>query len=282
MRRIIIKILVFVISAALVAYLLMTGQSNTPVNAVLIGLAVNILSSPIYVLIIEGLYNLKNLGFFIKTKILYRNQEVRLSISYLYRIKVNDRYLLVKNRKNDYYQLVGGAYKALDSSRTVFARYKVKPDRKFQTDHGVAKNDLRFTVPGKNVLPMLAWFHSREDREISQWREFCEELLSTDILDRQLFRYIDYSYAVTLQTPIRKAKKLDMQEVLVYEIYDLIPNTEQLAYFEALQARGDTSEIKWADRLLIENLGFNEHTKETLYEIGAHTKWAILEKWTDD
>ncbi|WP_423147928.1 hypothetical protein [Rubrolithibacter danxiaensis] len=282
MRHLIIKTLIFLGSAALVIHLLMIGQSDTPLNAVLIGLAVNIASAPIYFLIVEGLYYLKDLGFFLKTKVLFREQDVRLSISYLYRIKVNDRYLLVKNRKNNYYQLVGGAYKALDSSRAIFSRYKVKPDRKFQTDHGIAKNDLRFTVPGKHVIPMLNWFQSREDREISQWREFCEELLSTNILDRQLFRYIDYSYSTTLRTPMRKAKKLDMQEVLLYEIYDLIPNNEQLAYLQELEKLGDNCELKWADRLLIENLGFNEHNKETNYEIAAHTKWAILERWTDD
>jgi CBASS immunity effector Cap15-like protein len=282
MREQIIKALVFLTSIGIIAYILTTQNVAAPGWALLLGILVNIISSPLYFLIIEGLYSLNHLGLFWKTKVIYRNQDVRLSIAYLFRIKVGDDYLLVKNRSNDYYQLVGGAYKTLPSIEKVFKKYKVKPDRKFQTNNGIAKNDLRFSVPGKNVIPMLKWFHSKEDREISQWREFCEELLTSGLVDKHEFRYIDYSYATTLQTPIKKAKKLDMQEILVYEIFDLIPTYSQLQYLENLRAQGNTKEIKWADRLSIQNLGFNEHTKTTAYEIGAHTKWALLEKWTDD
>ncbi|RYE19685.1 MAG: hypothetical protein EOP45_12265 [Sphingobacteriaceae bacterium] len=129
---------------------------------------------------------------------------------------------------------------------------------------------------------MLKWFYSKEDREISQWSEFCEELLTPGLIDKHEFRFIDYSYATTVQTPIKKAKKLDMQEILVFEIFDLIPTHSQLRSLEQLHAQGNTINIKWADRLLIKNLGFNEHTKTTAFEIGAHTKWAVLEEWTDD
>lgn len=282
MREQFIKALVFFASIGIIVYVLMTQNTTAPGWALLLGILVNIISAPLYFLIVEGLYSLKHLRLFWKTKIVYRRQQVRISISYLFRIKVGDDYLLVKNRSNDYYQLVGGAYKTLPTAEKVFKKYKVKPDRKFQTNDGIAKNDLRFSVAGKNVIPILNWFHSKEDREISQWREFCEELLTSNILDKHEFRYIDYSYATTLQTPIKKAKKLDIQEILVYEIFDLIPTHTQLQYLQGLRAQGDTAELKWADALLIQNLGFNEHTKTTAYEIGAHTKWALLEKWTDD
>ncbi|MFR1445737.1 hypothetical protein ACLUYJ_19425, partial [Acinetobacter baumannii] len=102
----------------------------------------------------------------------------------------------------NYYQLVGGVYKRFASSEELFKKYRVKSDRQFETEHGIAKNDLRIQVLGKYVLDIIKWFGSKEDREISQWREFCEELLSTEILDKRLFRYIDYKYVDTLQIPL--------------------------------------------------------------------------------
>lgn len=38
--------------------------------------------------------------------------------------------------------------------------------------------------------------------------------------------------------------------------------------------------VKWADKLIINSLGFNEWTKEKEFDIGAHTKWAINLKYT--
>lgn len=252
-------------------------------TVVVVSLLVNIVSGPVYFGLVEGLYHLKDLGLFWKSYVIYRDKDVRFSISYIFRIKVKDKYLLVKNRKGDYYQPVGGAYKSLPGFENIIRKYGIRPDNRIETSHGIAKNDLRFRVKGKNVFDIIKWFNSRENRETSQWREFCEELLTTDIIaDKRAFRYIDYEYSNTLQTPMKKAKKLDCQEILIYEIFDLVPNTEQEVELERLLAAGDTNEVKFADEVLIKNLGFDERTKEVIYEIGAQTKWTLLEKWTDD
>ncbi|MBN8786639.1 MAG: hypothetical protein J0I84_06075, partial [Terrimonas sp.] len=168
----------------------------------------------------------------------------------------------------------------------VFKKYEVKTDRRFVTDDGIAKNDLRFRLPGQFVLRIIRWFNSREDRETSQWREFCEELLTTNIIedkeDKHAFRYIDYRYVKTIQTPIQKAKNLNCQEVLIFEIFDLVPNNEQIDVLNKLYQKGDTDQVKWADEIIINSLGFNERTKEMEYEIGAHTKWAVNEKYSKE
>ena len=206
---------------------------------------------------------------------------MRFSISYVFRINVDGKYLLVKNRNADYYQPVGGAYKSLPSISPIIRKYSIKPDNRFETTHGIAKNDLMFRVKGKYVLDIIKWFNSKENRETSQWREFCEELLSTNIIaDKTAFRYIDYEYANTLITPMQKAKKLGCQEILIYEIFDLIPNDEQLIELKRLLEIGDNEQVKFADETLIKNLGFDERSKEVIYEIGAHTKWTLFEKWT--
>ncbi|MDN3586085.1 hypothetical protein QWY86_05365 [Pedobacter aquatilis] len=280
MKKSLIKGAVFISGVAFISFILLEKDLTNPWWSLILGLLVNILSAPLYFVIIEGIYSIGRFKMFFLTKIWYRNQEVRLSISYLFRIQVKGKYLLVKNRKGNYYQLVGGAYKALPSAKPLFARYKITPDRRFQTTGGISKSDLRFMAPGKYVINMIDWFHSQKDRETSQWREFCEELLTTNILDKNLFRYIDYSYATTLMTPLKKAMGFDYQEILIYEIFDLIPNAQQEAYLENLLQLGDTDEIKWADPVIINTLGFDERNHHTPYQIGAHTKWAVKEKWS--
>ena len=279
MRKNLAKGLVFLTSTFVIVYVLVCTDVTQPWPAISLAIAVNIVSSPLYVGLVEGFYNLNRLPLLFKTLVLYRNRPVRLSISYLFRIAIKGKYLLVKNRNGNYYQLVGGAYKTLPGSERIFRKFEVKPDRLIETSHGIAKNDLRFTLPGKNVLDIVKWFNSREDRETSQWREFCEELLSTGILDKHKFRYIDYRYVLTLQTPMQKAKNLDCQEILLYEIFDLIPNTEQEQDLEQLLDQGDKDTHRWATQDLINSLGFNSTTKRFEYEIGPHTKWAVNEKY---
>jgi hypothetical protein len=283
MKKTLAELFVFVGGVAIILYLLIFQDISKPISALVIAITVNVITTPLYVGIVEGIYNLKKINLVWKTKFIYRNKDVRLSISYLFRIKSKGKYLLLKSRKGNYYQLVGGAYKALPEAKKIFSKNKVKTDNRFETDHGIAKNDLRFRVPGKNVLKMIDWFNSREDRETSQWREFCEELLTTNIIqDRHVFRYIDYRYITTIQTPIQKAKNLSCQEILIYEIFDLIPNPEQENVLEELLENGNNSQVKWADEKIVQTLGFDERTKEQEYEIAPHTKWAINEKYSKE
>ncbi|QNH62775.1 hypothetical protein [Hymenobacter sediminicola] len=275
-------LLVIPLSVTVVFLIQVYPQATSPWAALGVSLLVNLISTPVFAALVEMFYNLHRFPLWFKARVIYRNQEVRLSISYLFRIKVKGKYLLVKNRKRDYYQLVGGAYKAFPGAIKVFNKYHVKPDKQFATDHGIAKSDLRFLVRGWWVLKMLDWFQSQKDRETNQWREFCEELLTTDILPKHEFRYVDYTYACTVQAPMRRAKRLPNQEILLFEIYDLLPNIEQQASLEALFAKGDTDNVKWASAELIDSLGTDHRTEVTAYDIGPHTKWALNEKWTDD
>lgn len=278
-----IIITLIILSSSFCVWWLTEYHNQNIWTVIIVSLLINLVSGPVYFILVEGLYNLKDFGLVWKAYVIHRDNDVRFSISYIFRIKVRDKYLLVKNRKANYYQPVGGAYKTLPGAEKIFEKYKIQPDNRFETSHGIAKNDLRFRVKGKYVMDIIRWFNSREDREISQWREFCEELLTSGIITKKYeFRYIDYKYVGTLQTPMKKARKLDCQEILIYEIYDLIPSNEQKNELEKMLNAGDTEHVKFASELLIKKLGFDENIKEIIYEIGTHTKWALLEKWTDD
>ena len=221
--------------------------------------------------------NYKQLYLIIQTTIFNHSKDIRLSIAYLYRIKVDNEYLLVKSRTRGYYQPVGGCYKTLPGSKKVFEDLNVKPDRVLETEKGIAKNDLRVDVKGKNVIKFLKWFDSKKDREISPWREFCEELISENILPWKQFRYIDYEFKKKIQSPIIN---LDSggKGIFVFEIYDLVINNEQLPILKKLKETTSEKYI-WVTDEVIQSLGHNRTEKTYLYEIGPQTKYAQNLKW---
>lgn len=188
--------------------------------------------------------------------------------------------MLVKNSRRDYYQPVGGAYKTLPSSKQIFEKLKVGSDRLIETEKGIAKSDLRVYTKGINVIEFIKWFKSKKDRETSPWREFCEELLTTEILPHKPFRYIDYEYKTTIQTPLVKLDNGD-KGIFIHEVYDLIPNNEQEDILRALIDAYEPEKFIWADESLINSLGHNAQLKKYEYEIALHAKWALNLKWIE-
>ena len=70
----------------------------------------NLIGRCLYFLINIIAGNYKRIWLFIQSVIHY-NKDIRFSISYLYRIKIDDKYLLIKGSKIEQLQPVGGVYK---------------------------------------------------------------------------------------------------------------------------------------------------------------------------
>lgn len=210
-----------------------------------------------------------------------RGGHVRFSMSYLYRIKVNDKYLLVKNSNWDHYQLVGGKYKRLALTQKVLNDFDAVDDLKMPTN-GLKKDDLAVFVPAKNAIKFIDWFNTGKDREISHWREFYEELIDGKgkLLDQKTFPYVNYNFRKSVCTPLKRASNWDCWEILQYDVLDFVPNAEQEKKLEELFQKGDSDYVKWADASLIQSLGFDSRQTKTIYKIGEHTKWAINLKWS--
>lgn len=211
----------------------------------------------------------------------HKKQYIRFSMSYQYRIKINDKYLLVKNSNWNFYQHIGGKYKRLPITQKILADFKAKDDLKLRTT-GLMKDDLAVFVPAKNAIKFIDWFDTRSEREISHWREFYEELIEGkgNILSKQNFPYVNYNLVSSIRTPLKKAKMWDCWEILHYDVLDLLTNETQQKELEALFEHGDTDYIKWADDELIQCLGYNNHTRETPYKIGEHARWVVNLKYS--
>ena len=178
MSKLKLNIIYFVLVGAFVIYFTLKPVQSKLVNETLVPGAIMFLVSIIAFGFEEVLKNWRRFWLYLITKVWYRRISIRVSIAYLYRIKVNDKYLLVKNSRDGNWQLVGGVYKTLPGSEKMFDELNVQPDSVFETEKGIAKSDIRVHVKGKNVIPLLCWFDSGEDRELAPWREFCEELIT--------------------------------------------------------------------------------------------------------
>jgi len=232
--------------------------------------------------------NWERLIFIIRTKFLaIEGKYIRFSMSYQYRIKVNDKYLIVKNSNPNWhwYQHVGGKYKRIDETKKILEEFGATDDLKMKT-HGLKKGDLAVFVPAKNAVKFIDWFNIGKDREVSHWREFYEELLGgkeEQVLSHENFRYVNYKFIKSVITPIKKApieSGWDCWEVLQYDVLDLIPTPEQQDELENLLNKGDTEYLKWTSAALINRLGHNDDEQQSNYNIGAHTKWVLNLKWS--
>lgn len=199
----------------------------------------------------------------------YRKTPIRLSISYLYKIKLDNKYLLVKSHRiPDQFQPVGGVYKTKKGANKIFHELKVLSDDGYAYDNDL-KDDLRVRVPGKNVMNFLSWFKSNTDREIDPQREFREELLDTKILTpRKAFESIDYNFLERNISKLHFSNHFQCPEILIKDIYEFIPNEKQEQILRKIFNK-ETDYYRWFEQDEIISLGRTKEKKE--FRVGEHT-----------
>lgn len=262
--------LAIIIIGITVIYLANNGQR---VSDNILGVSISVIAG-ILVIFVDNCISLgRNFLISLLCYIRHHNTYIRFSIAYLYRIKVNGKYLLVRgNRLKNQFQPVGGVFQYLPDSTTVFKGIEHKPDNmlKFSKKD---KNDLRIRIKGKDVGKFLKWFDSAKDREVSPWREFCEELLVTKILPISKFYYIFYNYIGRKYTPVRYVDYIGGFEIIIAEIYELVPNEEQLKELENISKK-ESDDYIFAEENLILNLGVVPREKFEGH-IAPTAKWII-------
>ena len=122
-----------------------------------------------------------------------KNEKIRFSMSYLYRIKVDDKYLLVKNQNFGHYQFVGGKYKRHKETQYLLkSKFDAVDDTKLKNS-GLMKDDFALFIPAKKAIEFIDWFNTGKNREVSHWREFYEELIEGkgNVLSKENFPYVN-------------------------------------------------------------------------------------------
>ncbi|SHG06922.1 SMODS-associated NUDIX domain-containing protein [Chryseobacterium vrystaatense] len=225
--------------------------------------------------------NRNQLALYFKTKFWkYRNVDIRFSISGLYKIQIPgaNKYLLVLNRRiENQLQPVGGAYKRY-ADDTLFNKWGYKPDN---LKNGLdvdekSSSDLRFMVNGKHCIEVLNWFDTGNERELDPKREFKEELLDTGILDSAIFQNFNHKRIRRFSKNLIWSDFFSCYEILIYDIFELIPNDAQKKYLvELSKQKNDLSKgFAIVDCDSIEQLRLIENGTQ-ISRIGQHTKLII-------
>lgn len=196
---------------------------------------------------------------------------LRISCSYLYRIKVEDQYLLIKSRKHGKYQPVGGNFKRNKLSHDSLLKLEITEDDKF-TNGGRSAADLRLYIRGYRLSQFLSWYNSPDKkREVSYDREFYEELIEPGYLPSTVFKYPIIDFVKQVITPVRYSSYLKCYEVHIYDIVELNPNREQLQVLNQLKMENTTNDLKWCTASLIRSQGYHPENMSSQFEITDHS-----------
>lgn len=164
--------------------------------------------------------NKKYLKLWIDTNIgKARDKQVRFSLAYLFRIKIDGKYLLVKNSKiANQYQPIGGVYKKFDSFDKIANDLEVTDEKK---PNFRVSNDLRVYVQSKNTIKFVKWFHTRKNREFNVIREFFEEIIDKNILEFQNLKDIEFEFIKTYDSGLHYTEKFSSYEILLHDIFEV-------------------------------------------------------------
>ena len=214
-----------------------------------------------------------NLFLYIQSILRFRKILIRLSVSYLFRIQLDDKYLLIRSdRFPQQFIPVGGVYKRLPQSHTFFAGIKARSDDKIILD-SVSRNDLRIRLFGLYIPKFINWFSRGKGRELSPWREFYEELVEPGILSKKVFPYIFYNHVRTHVNGIKYSEHFECYELLIADIFELVPTKDQEKELRILMDKIDDRYI-WVDASTIQTLGVIPQ-KSRKYIISNHSPWIL-------
>ena len=215
-------ILVFIVCCILICW---GAVQQAPIVVCLGAIASTILGSVVSIIFEAIDFHGQGLRLWLQ-HLCYWNKEVRLSISYLFRIEVDGNYLMVKgNRLKRQYQPVGGVYKYYPEAKPTLEKMGFNIDTKMRnTDE---TDDLRIRIKGKYLLKFMDWFMSMENREYDPCREFKEELIDTELLPPQSFDVLKYRKVGVHNSGINYSQYLACDELLYSDIFELVLTDDQ-------------------------------------------------------
>lgn len=152
---------------------------------------------------------------------------IRISFAYLFRIKIDGKYLLVRNERNTKkFQPVGGVYKMNDSEKNYLSEnFNVLDDDKISIDES-SRNDYRLRIKNKYLRKFVKRFDSTPNRENLEnlSREFKEELVDKQIIN---WKKIKYKTCGRHVTEIIYSKHFQIYELLLADVVEIMLTPKQ-------------------------------------------------------
>lgn len=244
MPRALIYIATIIIGAFILPFTPSSSALFTLITGIMVGLAITLID------ILVANTRFVRLGYYSAK---YNRRHIRISVSYLFRIKVDGSYLLIKGHRWDHYQPVGGVYKTSPGAKASLNKMNALDDNLVPIDE-VSEHDLRIRIPARQIIPFVRWFESEHSRETSPWREFHEELIGSGILSGDDFPFIFHDFIRREIRPIRYSHWADSMEILIADIYELLPTPDQFKALKGLKKSGNP-QIVYASEDQIRHLG---------------------------
>jgi SMODS-associated NUDIX domain len=263
MMRVALYVIAVIIGAILLPFV---GSSTAPfilIVGIMAGIGVPLLDS------IASNFRYLRLAYY---SVRYMRRTIRMSVSYLFRIKVDDRYLLVKGLRWQHYQPVGGVYKMSAGAKSVMDELGALSDDLVPID-AISMDDLRIRIPALKLIPFVRWFESGRSRETSPWREFYEELLKTELLPGQAFPFIFDDFIRRDIQPIRFSPYARALEIMITDIHELLPTSDQLRAMRRLKGE-DHPDVMWATEEQIRRLGAQAGENQEI-QISETAVWTL-------
>jgi len=210
-------------------------------------------------------------------KIIRADTLVRISFAYLFRIKVGNKYLLVKNaRGTGKYQPVGGVYKFRGAEKEVLWNlFQIVDDDKIDIDDS-SRGDYRLRLRNRDLREFVKRFDDSADREdvTDLSREFTEELACGPVAgwDR-----IEYRVCGRHISELRFSEHFQIYELLLADVVELLPSKKQEDDLHSLVESCASGKYRWATAEEILSLGTNVASGDLGANIAEHSKKILQE-----
>ena len=207
----------------------------------------------------------KNLKVYTHT-LFRRDTDYRVSAAYLFKIQIDNKYLLIKGNRIEQFQPVGGVYKYYNSFGDKYNQMQLRQD----DDSNFYENrDLRIYVKGKFLQKFLNWFDSKENREYTVEREFREELVKTGILQEEILKDVRFEYVRRVNKGIEFSTHFKCFQVLIFDIFNVhIDNENALEQIKNYVSENEDLTLVSFDEIERECVNINGKS----VKIGAHAK----------
>ena len=199
---------------------------------------------------------------------------VRISFGYAFRVMVDGYYLLVMDKYGKY-QSPGGCYKVSKEEKHYLRRkfYACEDTKALMSVEESTKDDYRMRIPVPKLSGFVRRYHRGKGGETykNTSREFKEELLDTGILDKELFKEVEYEYQGQYQAPITRSPYFGVYELLFTDICEIVPTPEQEEYLRQLMTKNlDNSDNRYRfvteEQILHCGLDREKHTQAFIME----------------
>lgn len=173
-------------------------------------------------------------------KIICKDTIIRISFSYLFRIKINGKYFLVKNaRGTEKFQPVGGVYKFYTEEFEYLLRnFYCENDNKILIDE-CSKLDYRLRLKNRYLRKFVKRFNKTSKRENinNLSREFVEEIFETGTSnDKNNFGLLTYVYCGQDITDVKFSNYFQCYELLIADIVEVqLTNDQEKFFIELVQ-----------------------------------------------